>query len=95
MQIDDVSRILLHVQNNHHNLVIFSNIFFSLSNVDHSFSKLKRVLTLVIIEAKEFEIGNFHFKVHLNIFISNMLLTLKIMNLKNASLTSGIHFCVI
>jgi hypothetical protein len=37
----------------------------------HSFSKLKRVLTLMIIKQKAFEIGNFYFKTHLNIFVSN------------------------
>jgi hypothetical protein len=59
--------------------------------VHYSFSKLKRILTLMIVKAKAFEIGKFHFKMHLNIFVSNVLLTLKIMNFENVFLTKVIH----
>jgi hypothetical protein len=60
MQIDKVSKVRLDVQNNYDNLVFFSKHLFSLSNVHQSFSKLKRVLTLMIINAKALEIGKFH-----------------------------------
>jgi hypothetical protein len=86
MQIDDVSRFLLHVQNN------YENGFFPLSIVQHSFSKLKRILTLMIMKEKLLEINKFHFKTHLNIFVSNVFLTLKIMNFENVSLAKVIHF---
>jgi hypothetical protein len=34
----------------------------------------------MIIKEKAFEIGKFHFKTHLNIFVSNVFLILKMMN---------------
>jgi hypothetical protein len=81
MQIDDVSKAFLHVQSNCHNGFIFEMPFF-LSNVHHNFSKLKKTLTLMIIKIKALEIGKLHFKMDMNIFVSNMHLTLKIMNFK-------------
>jgi hypothetical protein len=42
--------------------------------------KLKKILTLMIIISKALEIGKIHFKTHLNIFVSNVPLTLKILN---------------
>jgi hypothetical protein len=60
MQIDDASKVLLHVQNNYDNDFFFKCLF-SLSNVHHSFSKLK-VLTLMIIKAKALQIDKFHLK---------------------------------
>jgi hypothetical protein len=48
----------------------FQKSFLS-SDVPHSFSKLKKALTLVIILEKALEIDKFHFKTHLNKFISN------------------------
>ncbi len=47
MQIDDVSRDHLHVQNNHGHFFFFKP-HFSLSNVQHYFSKLERILMLMI-----------------------------------------------
>ncbi len=67
MHIDKVSRVLLHVQSNYDNLVFFSKHLFSLSNVHHSFSNLKRVFKLMIIKTKALEIGKFHFKTQLSI----------------------------
>jgi hypothetical protein len=91
MQIDHVSRFLLHVQSNYEN-GYSSKHFFSLSNVHHSFSILERILTLMIIKEKSLKINKIHFKTHLNIFVSNLFLTLKIMNFENVSLTNVIHF---
>jgi hypothetical protein len=42
--------------------LFFKKHFFPLSNVRHSFSKLKKVLRLTIIKAKALEIGQFHLK---------------------------------
>jgi hypothetical protein len=58
MQIDNVSKVFLHVQNNYDNSVFFSNVIFP---YHHSFSKLKKVFTLMIIKEKAIEIGKFHF----------------------------------
>jgi len=91
MQIDHVSRFLLHVQSNYEN-GYFSKHYFSLSNVHHSFSILERILTLMIIKEKSLNINKIHFKTHLNIFVSNVFLTVKIMNFENVSLTNVIHF---
>jgi hypothetical protein len=89
MQIDDVSRVLLHVQSNYH------NGFLKKSNVCHYVSKLKRILTLKFFFLKNLKICKIHFQTHVNIFVSNMLLNFKIMNFENASLTKVIHFFVI
>jgi len=94
MQIDNASRILLHVHNNYHNDFFFK-CFFPLSNVHNSFSKLKRILTSMIIKEKTFEIGKIHLKTHLKIFVSNVFLTVKIMNFENVFLTKVIHFHII
>jgi hypothetical protein len=51
--------------------------------VHHSFSKLEMILVIMSIKAKALEIDKIHFKTHLNIFVSNMLLVLKIMNFDN------------
>jgi hypothetical protein len=40
--------------------------------VHHSFSKLERVLILMIRKDKTLEIGEIHLKTHLNTFVSNM-----------------------
>jgi hypothetical protein len=48
-----------------------------------------------MIIKKTLEIGKIHFKTHLNIFVSNMFLTLKIMNFENVFLIKVIHFYVI
>jgi hypothetical protein len=60
--------------------IFFVNVFVSLSSVHHSFSKLERVLILMIKKEKALEIGEIHFRTHLNTFVSNMFLTLKVMN---------------
>jgi hypothetical protein len=39
--------------------------------VHHSFSKLKRILILMIIKEKALEIHKILLKTHLNIFVSN------------------------
>jgi hypothetical protein len=49
----------------------------------------------MIIRAKTLELHKIILKTHLNIFVSNVFLTLKIMNFENLSLTKVIHFCVI
>jgi len=56
---------------------------------------LERIVTLMITKEKTFEICNIHFKTHLNILVSNILLILKIMNFENVRLTKVIHFCVV
>jgi hypothetical protein len=63
--------------------------------VHHSFSKLKRILLLVIIKTKALEIDKIHLKMHLNIFVSNVFSTLKIMNFENVFVTKVINFCII
>jgi len=65
----------------------FFKCFFSLSNVHHSFSKLEMILILIIIKEKSFEIGKIHFKTHLNMVVSNVFFTLKIMIFEIVSLT--------
>ncbi len=58
----------------------------------HKFSKLKRTSTLKIIKVKALEIGKLHFKIHLNIFVSNVFLTLKIVNLKKSVFDKSYSF---
>ncbi len=53
----------------------FSKILFSLLNVHHSFSKLERILTMMIKESKAIEIDEIHFY---NTFGSNMFLASKL-----------------
>jgi hypothetical protein len=65
---------------------------FSLSIVQHSFSKLKRILILTIFFKKSLEVDEIHFLTHLiNVFLSNMFLTLKIMNFDNMFLIRCNH----
>ncbi len=40
----------------------FFKCLFSLSDVHHSFSKLKKILTLMTIKEKQIEIGKIHLK---------------------------------
>jgi hypothetical protein len=94
MQIDDVSRGFLHVQNNYGHCFFFQTSFFII-NVHHSFSKLERILLLIIRKTKALEIVEIHVKTHLNTFVSNMFLILKIMNFENVFSTKVIHFDVI
>jgi hypothetical protein len=60
-----------------------------------SFENWKRILTLMIIRAKGFELMIIAFVTDLNTFGSKMFLTLKIMDLKNVPLTKVIHVYVI
>jgi hypothetical protein len=48
----------------------FQTSFFQVSNVHHSFSKLKRILTLMIIKGKTLEIGEIHFEMHMDTLIN-------------------------
>jgi hypothetical protein len=59
MQIDDISIVLLHVQNNY-GFLFFKRLFFLL-NVHHSFSKLEEVLTSKIIILKKIKIGKMNY----------------------------------
>ncbi len=62
--------------------IIFFKCPFYLSNVHHSFSKLKRILILMIIKAKHLKFIKFFWK-HIWTYLFQILfLTLKIMNLK-------------
>jgi hypothetical protein len=56
---------------------------FFLINVHHSFSKLEMILVVMSTKAKALEINKIHLKTYLNIFVSNVLLALKIMNFEN------------
>jgi hypothetical protein len=56
-------------------------------------SKLKGILTMMIIKTKALEIGKIHFETHLNIFVSNVFLTLKIMNFENEFLKKLFILC--
>jgi hypothetical protein len=53
------------------------------------------ILVVMSIKAKALEINKIHLKTCLNIFVSNVLLTLKIMNFGNVFLTKNIHFFAI
>jgi len=46
-------------------------------------SKLNGIFNNDFIKTKAPETGKIHFETHLNIFVSNVFLTLKIMNFKN------------
>ncbi len=61
----------------------------------HSFSKLERILILIIRKTKALEVGQIHFKTHLNTFVSNMFFILKIMSFENVFSTKVTHFDVI
>jgi hypothetical protein len=60
--------------------ILFSNVLFSLSSVPQSFSKLEKILTLMIMKTKTLGIDKIQFKTYLNILVSNVFLALKIMN---------------
>jgi hypothetical protein len=74
-------------------LFFFKHHFF-LSNLHHSFWKLKRILTLMIRITKGFELIIIFFVIHLNTFGSKMYLTLKMMNFENVALTKVVHIYV-
>jgi len=73
-------------------MVFLFKCHFSLPNVHHSFSKLEMILVVMSIKAKTLEMDKIHFKTHLNIFVSNVFLALKIMNFDNMFLTKFILF---
>jgi hypothetical protein len=87
MQIDDFSRNLLHVQNNHGQFYFFKP-YFSLSNVHHYFLKLERILILMINLRKIIEINFYN---TLSAFNSKAHLTFKFMNFEYVSLKNIIH----
>jgi hypothetical protein len=74
MQIDDVLRDLLHVQNNHGQFYFFKP-YFSLSNVQNYFSKLEMILILMINLRKIIEIFEINFYITMSEFNSNAHLT--------------------
>jgi hypothetical protein len=49
--------------------------------------KIEKDVNIDDYKRKKVEIVQIHFKIHLNIFVSNVFLTLKIMNFENVSLT--------
>jgi hypothetical protein len=55
--------------------------------VHHSFLKLERILTMIIIKEKGFDIMKIIYITNLNTFGSNVLLTLQIMDFENVVLT--------
>jgi hypothetical protein len=59
--------------------------------VHHSFSKLERILTLMIFIKHELEKLKIKFTKHLSIFDSNMFLALKLINFEGVHLTKVIH----
>jgi hypothetical protein len=71
-------------------MVFFFQTFF-LSNA----SKLEMILTLLIIKAKALEIKKIHFKMHLNMFVSNVLSTLKIMKLEKCDFNKKLFIFVL
>ncbi len=60
MQINDVSRVLLHVQNNYHNGFIFQ-MFFFLIKCAPFFLKIEEDFNIDDIKEKALEIGKIHF----------------------------------
>jgi hypothetical protein len=60
--------------------------------VHHSFSKLERILTLMIMKTKTLGIDKIQFKTYLNILVSNVFLALKIINFKNMYLAKSYSF---
>jgi hypothetical protein len=57
----------------------------------HFFFKLERILRLMIRKAKGVELMKIVFQTHLNTFGSKVLLTLKIMDFENVTLTKVVH----
>jgi len=79
---------------------IFFQTSFSSTKCAQFLLKLKRILTLMIRTNELFfynrlELMNYFFITDLNKFGSNMLLTLKIMDSENVTLTKLIHIYVI
>jgi hypothetical protein len=60
MQIDKISKVLLHCQNNCVNLVFFQTSFFLIKCAPFLF-KIEKGLNIDGIKAKALEIGKFHF----------------------------------
>jgi hypothetical protein len=59
MQIDDVSKVPLHIQHNHGQWFCFSNVLF-VYQMHTIFFKLTGILRLMIIKAIALEIGKIH-----------------------------------
>jgi hypothetical protein len=71
--------------------IFFKHPFF-LPNVHHSFWKLEKILTLMIIRAKGLKLMKIVYITNLSTFRSNKLLTLKIMDLENVTLTKSCSY---
>jgi hypothetical protein len=63
--------------------------------VHHSFFTIRDNLNIDNYKKRIVEIDYIHLKTYLNTFVSNMLLTLQIMNFENVFLAKVIHFYVI
>jgi len=74
---------------------IFFKHFVFLPNVHHSFSKLEKILTLMIKKTKGLKLMNFFLKTLLSTSGSKVLLTLKNMDFENVCLTKVVHIYVI
>jgi hypothetical protein len=61
----------------------------------HFFSKLERILTLMIRKVKGYKLKKIIFTTNLNTFGFKMFLTLKIMDFENVPLTKVVHVYVI
>ncbi len=75
-------------------IVFFKRLFF-LPNMHHFFSKLERILTLMIRRAKGFKLRKIVSITNLNTFGLKVLLTLKIMDFENVPLIKVVHVYVI
>ncbi len=76
-------------------ILVFLKRLFFLPNVHHFFSKLERILTLMIKRAKGLELKKTIFLTDLNTFGLKVLLTLLIMDFENVPLTKVAHVDVI
>jgi hypothetical protein len=61
MQFEDVPKVIFNIKNLRVNSCFFLKQLFSLYNVHHSFSRLKRIWMVMIKRTKIIEIGDLHF----------------------------------
>jgi hypothetical protein len=93
MQIDDVTNVIKHSKLwGGQFLCFFQTSFFLIKCAHNFFSKLERIIILMIKRAKELKLANFIFATHLNIFGSNVFLALKVMNFENVFLAKKKSF---
>jgi hypothetical protein len=85
------SKMFLHVQSIQ---TLKINSLFFLPNVHYSFWKLERILTLKK-KGKRIWINEIFFITDFSTFGSNVLLTLKIMDFENVTLTKVLHIYLI